>query len=72
VVVDDNAPRLERLAACQLVLDDSHPEGHWRKNNFSAEKLLEHVKTPEGVDYWGRQWGPIARPPMELGDLWVL
>jgi hypothetical protein len=76
IVVDDTAHRLERLAACQYVLDNSHPEGTWRRNNYSPENLLDKVewrvrcKPNGGFEHYRADPPKGARPPMSLSDVW--
>jgi len=76
VVVDDTAHRLERLAACQVILDDAHPKGVWRINNYSAETLLEKVEWRGRYtanmkrEYYRADPPKGERPPMELQDVW--
>jgi hypothetical protein len=71
VVVSEAAHRLERLAAVETVLNDfMHPQGHYHRNAFTSEKLLETVKPATAVKWTVRGKEPVARPPVGFADVW--
>lgn len=74
VIVDTEAHRLERLAACERVLQD-HPQiSKWAIGNYSAERLLSEV-LPAGATKLVSAFKPpqrVSRPPHSIADVWAL
>jgi hypothetical protein len=71
VIVDKAADRLERLAACRVVLDDHiHPRGKFRVNHYGEERLLDLVLPPTATKWAPGGNRPVERPPMGLDDVW--
>ena len=75
VIVDEHANRLERLAACDVILTDFLPPmGMYRRNGWNADKMLSSI-LPTTATKIVRLFNPpvpVARPPMELRDVWKL
>jgi hypothetical protein len=71
IVTDESAHRLEKLAACQHILDTLHPRNFLRMNNFTPEKMLEKVLSPDAKKtiYMGEKV-PVERPPQTMADVW--
>jgi hypothetical protein len=74
VVVDSTANQLERLAACERILED-HPQiSKWRYNSYTPERMLVEVLPADSVKWdalsWRRGPVPVVRPPRELSDVW--
>jgi hypothetical protein len=57
IAVDETANRLERVAAIQLILDDDRAPDFWKRNGFTAEKMLTTMR-------------PHSHPPSKPSDLW--
>lgn len=73
VVVDESAHRLERLAACQKVLDDT-PRTNWPANGYTPDGLLAEV-LPAGTLRWAglfKEQVPVNRPPKGISDVWII
>lgn len=71
VVVDEHAHHLERLAACQSLLEDHrHPQNFYRKNGYHAEKLLSKVLPATAHKWTAKGKVPVERPPREFADVW--
>ncbi len=70
VVVADSAHRLEKLAACQYVLDQLHSRNFYRMNGYTAEKMLEKVQLPTATKWTSAGEVPVERPPKTLADVW--
>lgn len=70
IVVDDSAHRLEKLAACQYILDDLHPRNFLRMNNFTAEKMLQKVLTADATKWTSSGEVRVERPPQTMADVW--
>jgi len=71
VVVDEAAHRLERLAACQVILDEHlHPRNVLRINGYDAERLLDAVVSADAVKWTSEGQRTVERPPQTLADVW--
>jgi hypothetical protein len=71
LIVDECLHRLERLAACQAVID-SHlrSQGSLRNAALTAESLLAKVIPPDAVKWTDKGMMSVVRPPREYADLW--
>jgi hypothetical protein len=47
-VCDSSIPLNERLAVCQIILDDPETNPTYRRNNYTPEKLLATITTTTG------------------------
>jgi hypothetical protein len=72
LIVNEAAPELERLAACEAVLKNHlHPEGFHRRNHYTPEQMLEMVRSSDDMKLTAKGRVPVARPPRSIQDLWV-
>jgi hypothetical protein len=72
LVVDETAPKLIRLAACQTVLDSfTNPNSKRLKAGmeYTAERLLSEIK-PAKWSSRTMQYVPVCRPPQSQADVW--
>ncbi len=70
VVVNESAARLERLEAAQTILDASHADGKWRRNSYTAERLLTEIAPPGSIRYTSAGKRVVSRPPLDKADVW--
>jgi hypothetical protein len=75
VVVDEAAPNMIRLAACQTVLDQfMHPNGRYRQGAYSPERLLAEVVPADAFKHTSQSMFkgkvPVCRPPKTFADVW--
>jgi hypothetical protein len=71
VVVDEDAHRLEKLAACNAVLHDHlDPRNFYRVNGYDAEKMLSTVKAANATKSTSAGKVPVVRPPQCMADVW--
>lgn len=71
VVVDKEAHRLERLAACKVVLDEHlHNRNRFVMNNFNESRMLDAVLPANAMKWTASGKVPVCRPPQTLADVW--
>jgi len=69
VIVDEQAHRLQQLAACKKVLDE-HLCSRFAYNHYSPEKMLDAVIPATAFKWTSEGKAPVERPPRTLADVW--
>ncbi len=77
IVADDAHCHLERLEACQRILDELPARNFYRVNSYTAERLLAQVKPANATKWIAGEHGtsrevPVERPPQTFDDLWEI
>lgn len=71
VVVDESKDRLERLAACRVILDEHlHPRNTFRMSSYNEERLLDAVVSADAMKWTSEGQRLVERPPQTLADVW--
>lgn len=71
IVVDESKDELERLAACQEILDTHlHPRNKFKINAHNAARMLAAVVPSDSTKWTSNGQVAIERPPKTLADVW--